>query len=78
MTNHTEKAARNRAEATAAFIAKKAEIDAMLTRLQALSADHFDVDAEAVNWTDVATVSRYANSLRAITDAAFSEGECAA
>ena len=37
-----EKAARNREAALAAFIGKKAEIDAMLARLQALSDDHFN------------------------------------
>lgn len=78
MTTRTDKPARNRIEATAAFIAKKAEIDVMLARLQALSADHFDTDAEAVNWTDVATLARMASALKDITDAAFGEGEYAA
>lgn len=78
MTTRTDKAARTRAEATAAFIAKKAEIDALLIRLQALSDDHFGTEAEAMNWTDVATISRYAATLKVITDAAFGEGEYAA
>ena len=34
--------AKSKEEALAAFVSKKAEIDAMLTRLQALSDDHFD------------------------------------
>jgi hypothetical protein len=33
--------ARAKEQALAAFVSKKAEIDAMLARLQALSADHF-------------------------------------
>ena len=33
---------RSKEEALAAFVSKKAEIDAMLTRLQALSDDHFN------------------------------------
>ena len=33
---------RSNEEALAPFVQKKAEIDAMLTRLQALSADHFN------------------------------------
>jgi hypothetical protein len=32
---------RSSEQALAAFVSKKAEIDAMLTRLQALSDDHF-------------------------------------
>jgi hypothetical protein len=34
--------AKSKEEALAAFVSKKAEIDAMLTRLQALSDDHFN------------------------------------
>ena len=39
--------------ALAAFIAKKAEIDTMLTRLQALSDDHFGAAPEETSaaWT---------------------------
>ena len=44
-----EKARRNHEAALAAFIGKKAEIDEMLARLQALSDDHFGIDPEAVN-----------------------------
>ncbi len=39
---HTTKT-RSNEDALAAFVQKKAEIDAMLTRLQALSDDHFGV-----------------------------------
>jgi hypothetical protein len=34
--------AKSKEDALAAFVSKKAEIDAMLTRLQALSDDHFN------------------------------------
>ena len=44
-----EKAARNRDAALNAFIAKKTEIDQMLTRLQVLSADHFNCHPDEVN-----------------------------
>ena len=37
-----EKARRNKQAALDAFIGKKAEIDAMLARLQGLSDDHFN------------------------------------
>jgi hypothetical protein len=32
------------------FIARKAEIDAMLERLTALSGDHFNVSPGEINW----------------------------
>ena len=58
-----------------AFIGKKAEIDAMLARLQALSDDHFNFDPEAVNWGSVGSISSVASDLRKITDFLFGEGE---
>ena len=61
-----------------AFIGKKAEIDAMLDRLQALSEDHFDADPERIDWGDVGTLSSYADLLSRICEAAFQEGEHAA
>lgn len=71
----TERAERNRDAALAAFITKKAEIDAMLSRLAALSADHFNGSPEEVNWGHVGTLEHYAILLRQITDSAFQEGE---
>ena len=59
----------------AAFISKKAEIDEMLARLQALSDDHFNFDPEAVNWGSVGSISSVASDLRQITDFLFGEGE---
>jgi hypothetical protein len=61
-----------------AFIAAKTEIDAMLERLAALSADHFDYSPEEVHWGHVGTLEHYRARLREITDVAFSEGEHAA
>ena len=72
-----EKAARNQQAALNAFIGKKAEIDAMLTRLASLSDDHFNTDPDAVNWGDVGTLEHYASLLKRITDSAFGEGEYA-
>lgn len=60
-----------------AFIAKKAEIDAMLARLQRLSDDHFDCAPEDISWGDVGTLDHYAELLKRITDSAFKEGEFA-
>ncbi len=69
--------ARTRDNTTAldAFLAKKAEIDTMLARLQALSADHFETSPDEVNWGHVGTLGFYAEQLQRITDAAFKEGE---
>jgi hypothetical protein len=58
-----------------AFIARKAEIDTMLARLAALSADHFDTSPDEINWGHVGTLGHYASLLRQITDMAFQEGE---
>ena len=69
------KARSNRDDALAAFIARKAEIDAMLARLTALSADHFETSPEEINWGHVGTLGHYASLLRPITDMAFKEGE---
>ena len=69
------KARKNREAALAAFIAKKAEIDAMLARLQALSDDHFNAHPNEINWGDVGTLEHYASLLKRITDSAFGEGE---
>ena len=73
----TEKARRNHEAALAAFIEKKAEIDAMLARLQGLSAEHFNTHPDEVHWGHAGTLEHYANLLKRITDTAFSEGEYA-
>lgn len=66
---------RDNTAALDAFLAKKAEIDTMLARLQALSADHFEASPDEVNWGHVGTLGFYAEQLQRITDAAFKEGE---
>ena len=70
-----EQARRNREAALNAFIGRKAEIDEMLARLQALSDDHFNAHPDEVNWADVGTLEHYASLLKRITDSAFGEGE---
>ena len=67
--------AKSREQALAAFVSKKAEIDAMLTRLQTLSDDHFGYAPEDVTWSHVGTLEHYAELLKRITDSAFKEGE---
>lgn len=66
---------KNNDAAVDAFLAKKAEIDTMLARLQAISAEHFEVSPDEVNWGHVGTLGHYAELLKRITDAAFHEGE---
>jgi hypothetical protein len=67
--------AQENTKALDAFIGKKAEIDAMLARLQALSDDHFNFAPEAVNWGSVGSISSVASDLQKITDFLFGEGE---
>ena len=61
-----------------AFIAANIEIDAMLARLGAHSADHFGYSPDEVNWGHVGTLDRYRARLREISEMAFREGEHAA
>ena len=72
-----EKARRNKEAALNAFVAKKAEIDARLARLQALSDDHFNCHPDEVGWAMVGTLEHYNGLLKRITDSAFGEGEYA-
>lgn len=71
----TRKPPRTNDTALAAFIAKKAEIDAMLARLHAFSDDHFGVAPERLNWGHVGSLEYQANLLKQISDFAFGEGE---
>ena len=54
-----EKARRNKEAALAAFVARKAEIDARIARLQALSDDHFNCHPDEVGWAMVGTLEHY-------------------
>jgi hypothetical protein len=67
--------AKSREQALAAFVSKKAEIDDALTRLQALSDDHFNYVPDEITWDHVGTLGYYAELLKRITDSAFNEGE---
>ena len=71
----TRQTARTNDAALAAFVAKKAEIDAMLARLQTFSDDHFGADPERVNWADVGSLEHQLNLLKQISDFALSVGE---
>ena len=69
--------AKSKEEALAAFVSRKAEIDEMLTRLQALSDDHFNYSPDDIDWGHVGTLGYYVELLKRVTDSAFKEGECA-
>jgi hypothetical protein len=69
---------RSSEQALAAFVAKKAEIDRTLTRLQALSDDHFGYAPDEITWGHLGTVEHYAELLQRVTDSAFKEGDHAA
>ena len=71
----SSRTATDNSKALAAFIAKKAEIDAMLARLTALSEDHFNINIETLSWGHVGDLEHYASLLKRITDSAFREGE---
>ena len=67
--------ATDNAKALVAFLAAKVEIDAMLQRLAALSADHFETSPDEIHWGHVGTLNHYRANLREITASAFKEGE---
>ncbi|SET17002.1 hypothetical protein [Oceanicella actignis] len=68
-----EKARKNQEAALTAFVARKAEIDEILARLQALSDDHFNVGPDEVNWSHVGSLGHIAERLAEITAFAFGE-----
>ncbi len=65
----------NRPTALDAFIAKKAVIDTMLSRLQALSDAHFNTHPDEVHWGHVGNLDYSAELLKRISDSVFTEGE---
>ena len=67
--------AKSKEQALAAFVSRKAEIDSMLARLQALSDGHFGYAPDNITWDHVGTLGYYTELLKRITDSAFNEGE---
>jgi hypothetical protein len=59
--------------ALAAFISRKAEIDAALDRIRAASDDHFFASPEDVHWGHVTALADHAALLKRITDAIYAE-----
>ena len=67
----TARRATNNSKALNAFMTTKFQIDAILERQKALSADHFETSPDEINWGDVGTLNHCASLLRQITDSAF-------
>ncbi|WP_291297703.1 hypothetical protein [Elioraea sp.] len=77
MTDREARAALNQQKSLKAFLAKKAEFDALLADLQQMSADHFGADPGAVLWGEAANLDHWNSRLRQVTDAYFKRGEFA-
>ena len=62
-------------QALNAFTGHKARIDEMLSRLLALSDNHFNADPDTLHWGHVGELEHVETQLKRITDCAFKEGE---
>jgi hypothetical protein len=60
-----------------AFIARKAELDELLSRLQRLSDDFFGISPDDVTWGHVTELADHCRKLREVTDQAYRDGEYA-
>ena len=60
-----------------AFLARKAEFDALLAELQQASDDHYGADPEAVLWGETAWLADATAKLKEIADQHFRRGEYA-
>ncbi|BDG74044.1 hypothetical protein Rmf_39730 [Roseomonas fluvialis] len=70
--------ATNQQRSLDAFLACKAEFDALLAESQRASADHFGTDPDTVLWAQAAWLTDAIRQLRDIADQHFRRGECAA
>jgi hypothetical protein len=68
----------NQQRSLAAFLAKKAEFDALLAELQWASDDHFGADPEAVLWGETAWLADATAKLKEIADQQLRRGEYSA
>jgi hypothetical protein len=53
-------------QALVSFVGRKAEIDALLSRIQGASADHFNTSPDDVHWGHAGTLGHVAEKLREI------------
>ena len=65
----------NQRKSLEAFLARKAEFDALLADLQRMSAEHFCANPDAVLWGEVGNLEFYTAQMRRVTDAYFKRGE---
>lgn len=65
----------NQRKSLEAFLARKAEFDALLADLQRMSAEHFGANPDAVLWGEVGNPEFYTAQMRRVTDAYFKRGE---
>jgi hypothetical protein len=72
-----ERAAAQRAAATAAFIEQKAEFDRLIAELADASDHHFGVDPDTLNWADRDGLARLVAKLTEIKNIIRNEGEYA-
>jgi hypothetical protein len=77
MTDREARAAANQQRSLEAFLAAKAEFDALVAELQQASADHFGADPEAVLWVEAAWLADATEKLKQIADQHFRRGEYA-
>jgi hypothetical protein len=78
MTDREARAALNQQKSLEAFLAAKAEFDALVAELQQASADHFGADSEQVFWEHVETLRDWNHRLRDMANAYYRRGEYAA
>jgi hypothetical protein len=74
MANRT---ARNQENSLTAFLAKKAEFDALIAELTQASESHFGADPEAVLWGETAWLADATAKLKEVSDQHFRRGEYA-
>ncbi len=74
MTKHEA----NQQRSLSAFMAKKAEFDALLAELTQASDDHFGADPDAVLWGETAWLADATAKLKEVADQHFRRGEYAA
>jgi hypothetical protein len=77
MTDREARAALNQQKSLEAFLAAKAEFDALVVELQQASDDHFGTDPEAVLWAEAAWLADATAKLKQIADQHFRRGEYA-
>lgn len=77
-TAREARAHRNQQRSLEAFLAKKAEFDALLADMQQMSDDHFGADPESILWGSVGNLEFYTEQMKRVTDMHFKRGEHAA